>query len=369
MGAGRHSRTTTPACGSVAWYGATARLACAQAAKRGPWQFFAVTQMAITALDYNPATRWSKQNLETIRARRRTDATIAKHLRILEGLAKAHDGVLPAYKWLNEHGYFHSYNIMREYPQAFAHIKTSEHKKYEAYQAQTKTKAEGVATVGQILAPAKVKTLAAYDVPGAEFNPTALHIEAGTPEADWLQIGRALASVCQSAYWWTGDWMIYGFNTYGKKTTFDLAQQATGYTRHVLYACASTARRFPPERRVEALTFYHHKMVSKFTPAVADKVLAEAAEIGLTGRQVLEAAQQVAGEVKPKPHHPLQLTKVTIRLYGPTYDKLKARCPAGRPVDAMISQIIEEWLLGKPMQRSETNGKKTTQWKAELGAL
>src|ERR1700687_754706 len=143
-----------------------------------------------TALDYNRATRWSRENLETIRKRRRADETIAKHVRILEGLAKVHDGVLPPYKWLNEHGYFSSYNVMKDCPQAFAHIKTSEHKKYEIYQAQTKTIADGKAAVGQILAPAKVKSLAEYDVPGAEFNPTSLRIEPGAPEADWLQIGR-----------------------------------------------------------------------------------------------------------------------------------------------------------------------------------
>jgi len=38
----------------------------------------ASTQLA--PLDYNRETRWSKQNLEVCRARRRTDATIAKHV-------------------------------------------------------------------------------------------------------------------------------------------------------------------------------------------------------------------------------------------------------------------------------------------------
>ena len=299
----------------------------------------------LTALDYNRETRWSRQNLEAIR-RRRTDATIAKHLCILEDLAKAHDGVLPPYKWLNEHGYFSSYNVMKDYPQAFAHIKTSEHRKYEIYQAQTKTKAEGVTAVGQILAPAKVKTLAEYHVPGASFHPTNLQIEAGTPEPDWLQIGRALASVCQSAYWWVGDWLLYGFNSYGKKTTYDLAQQATGYTRSLLHACVCTARRFPPERRVESLTFYHHQCARKFPPAVADKVLAEAAEIGLTGRQVREVAQQEIGAARPKPHHLLQLKKVSVHLYGPTYEKLRARC-VSQTVDSLIGQIVEEWIAIK----------------------
>jgi len=297
-----------------------------------------------TALDYNRATRWSRQNLETIRKRRRTDKTIAKHVRILEGLAKAYDGALPPYKWLNEHGYFSSYNVMKDYPQAFAHIKTSTDKKYEIYQAHEKAKA---GAVGQILAPAKVKTLAEYDVPGAEFNPTSLRIEPGAPEADWLQIGRALAAVCQSAYWWVGDWLLYGFNTYGKRATYDLAQQATGYTRSQLHECAYIAKRFPPQRRVGALTFFHHRSVAKFPATVADKVLAEAVEIGLTGRQVLEAAIEETGGPQTKKHHPLQLKKVTISLYGPTYDKLKQRCKPGQRVGTLISEVVEDWLLGK----------------------
>jgi hypothetical protein len=300
--------------------------------------------MATTALDNNRGTRWTKQNLAVIRERRYADATIAKHVAILEGLTKAKDGVLPPYKWLNEHGYFSSYEVMTKFPQAFAHIQTSSDKKFEIYRAHEKAKSGAVQTVGQILAPAKVKTLAAYNVPGAEFNPTNLQIEPGTPESDWMTIGRALASVCQSAYWWVGDWLLYGFNTYGKQTTYDLAQQATGYTRSQLHECAYIAKRFPPERRVGALSFFHHKSVAKFLPAVADKVLAEAVELGLTGRQVREAAQQETGEAKPKPHHPLQLKKVTVRLYGPTYDKLRERCGKGQTVDSLISQIVETWL-------------------------
>jgi hypothetical protein len=315
-----------------------------------------------TAMDRNPTTRWSRENLETCRKRRHADATIAKHIRILEGVAKAHEGVLPPYKWLNGHGYFASYEIMTKYPQAFAHIKTSTDKKFEIYQAQEKTKAEGV---GQILPPAKVKTLAEYSVPGATFNPTNLQIEPGTAESDWMAIGRALASVCQSAYWWVGDWLQYGFRTYGKKTTFDLAQQSTGYARSQLYECAFIAKRFPPDRRVDALTFFHHKCVAKYPPAVADKVLSEAAELGLTGRQVKEAAQEEAGGApQAKPHHPLQMKNVTVHLWGPTYDKLRARC-VGQTVNALIAQIVEEWLVGKPMERY-ANGKKTKEWKSAV---
>jgi hypothetical protein len=303
--------------------------------------------------------------MATTAQRRYADETIAKHVAVLEDLAEAKGGVLPPYKWLNANGYFESYQVMLKFPQAFAHIQTSTDKKFEIYRAHEKAKAGAVQTVGQILAPARAKTLAEYNVPGAQFNPTELRIENGLPKGEWMQIGRALASVCQSAYWWTGDWIQYGFRTYGKQTTYDLAQQATGYTRTQLYECAYIANRFPPERRVDALTFYHHQCVAKYPPAVADKVLAESVELGLTGRQAEAAAIEETGGPKKNPHHPLQLKKVSIRLYGPTYDKLKARCKPGQQVGDLISQVVEEWLLGKPVQR-HANGKKTEAWKAEL---
>jgi hypothetical protein len=286
---------------------------------------FAVTQMAITT-------------------RRHSDATIARHVAILERVAACHNGVLPPYKWLNENGYFASYDVSKQYPAAFAHIKTSTDKKFEIYQAKETAISKGV---GEILPPAKYGSLAEYHVPGATFHPTDLHIESGIPEGDWMQIGRALAAVCQSTYWWVGDWIQYGFKTFGKQTTFDLAQQATGYARAQLYDCAYIAKRFPPERRVEALTFFHHRSVAKFPPAVADKVLAESVELGLTGRQAKDAAiEETGGPTKPAPHHPLQLKKVTVRLYGPTFDKLKARC-VSQTVDSLIGQIVEQWIAIK----------------------
>ena len=309
--------------------------------------------MASQALDYNKATRWSKANLETCRAGRRTAETIAKHVRILEGVAKAHDGVLPNYKWLEKNGYWHSYNVMREHPAAFAHIKTTQDKKDEIYKAKGST--------GSILPPSKVKTLAEYNVPGAEFNPTCLHIEPGTAEGDWMQIGRALADVCQSAYWWVGDWLQYGFRTYGKKNTFDLAMQATGYTRSKLYECAYIAKKFPPERRCGALTFFHHQSVAAYPPAVADKVLAEAVEYGLTGRQAAEAAAEETNEPRKFEN---KTQRVTVSLWPDTYEALKQRAD-GMSVQYYVVQVLQEHLTGRPIQRY-ANGRRTKEFKAAL---
>jgi hypothetical protein len=292
------------------------------------------TSTALAPID----TRWSQENLQRCRTRRHTDATIARHVSILEGIARAHAGVLPPYKWLNEHGYFASYDVMRQYPQAFAHIKTSTDKTYEIYQASETAKVEHTA---QILPASKAKTLAEYNVPGAYFNPTHLEIDPGTAEGDWLQIGRALASVCQSAYWWVGDWMLYGFKTYGKVTTFDLAQQATGYTRTQLHECAYMAKRFPPERRSGALSFYHHRCVATCPPAVADKLLAEAADLGLTGRQIKELGAAETG----KPTRQVNNKTMHVTLPGWAYDALKARAN-GHDLNFFITNIIGGWLEG-----------------------
>lgn len=51
--------------------------------------------------------------------------TIAKHVAKLRSVAKKHKGLLPPYTWLNAHGLFRSYEVMRAYPRKFAGIKRS----------------------------------------------------------------------------------------------------------------------------------------------------------------------------------------------------------------------------------------------------
>lgn len=53
--------------------------------------------------------------------------TIRKHVEILKKLAarKSNKGKLPSYTWLNDNGYFHSYEIMQNFPSYFRGIKRS----------------------------------------------------------------------------------------------------------------------------------------------------------------------------------------------------------------------------------------------------
>lgn len=48
---------------------------------------------------------------------------VKKHVALMEKLAKKNKGQMPTYTWLEKHGYFHSYEVMRAVPRAFKHIK------------------------------------------------------------------------------------------------------------------------------------------------------------------------------------------------------------------------------------------------------
>jgi hypothetical protein len=278
-----------------------------------------------------------------MRKRKRSDATIQKHVEILEQLALVNGGMLPSFKWLNRHGYFSSYDMMCQYPAAFAHIKREQERKYGLYDAHNGV--EVLPPNNGVLAPAKYKSLADYHVEGARLSPTELRIAEGTSEQEWVQIGRALAHVCMSTYWWIGDFIAYGKRNYGVKISYDLAQQATGFTRGVLYSCVRVAKCFPPERRVEALTFYHHNILCKFLPELADKLLAEAVECGYTARQVRELADEAIGRPKKEKREQTS-TEVTFKMPKDMYTELLER--ASSPVHHFIPMvIIASWLEQK----------------------
>jgi hypothetical protein len=300
------------------------------------------------------ATQIVKTSLssQSFRAIRRSSQTIRRHVEVLETVAAQHDGVLPPYKWLNENGYFASYNVMLDHPAEFKHIKTYEQFKAEQYQAKRDTH--------KIALPPKFKKLSEYNVNGAHFAPTGLDIEPGLPESEWIALGRVLATVCQSAHWWVGDFLHYGFRTYGKKATFDLAQQATGWSRSQLYSCSRLAKRFPPERRVEALSVFHHNSVASLPPEIADRLLAEAVEIGLTARQIGAMGKEECGK---KPNR-FNRKKVPVILWETTYNKLKERA-FGRSLGWVIADIVEAYLTGTPVARYD-NGKKMKDFKAAI---
>src|SRR5208282_6385890 len=123
--------------------------------------------------------------------------------------------------------------------------------------------------------------------------------------------------------------------------------------------CAYLSRKFEPTRRVESLSFHHHTSVVGFKPELADKLLAEAAELGLTSRQIRKAGCKESGKKNDK----LDNIQVYVSLLESDYKALQER--AGGPKANMSwyigNVVIPEWLRGKKGTSTYTkqrNGKR-----------
>jgi hypothetical protein len=176
-----------------------------------------------------------------------------------------------------------------------------------------------------------------------------------------MELGRTIATLQSSSKFWIGDFLNYGFRTYGKKVSYDLAEQATGWPRGNLYSCAYIAAKFEPSRRVESLSFHHHISVAGFEPAVADKLLAEAAELGLTSRQIQKAGCEETGKKNDR----LNNIQVYVSLLESDYKALRER--AGGPKANLSwyigNVVIPEWLTGKKSKASYSPQKNHKQLK------
>jgi hypothetical protein len=185
-----------------------------------------------------------------------------------------------------------------------------------------------------------VKSLASYHVRGASFNPTELKLASGMPEADWMEILRAVSHVYESAHFWLGDAMVYGTALYGVQTAYDLARQATGLSHSTLQASYRCAKRYAPEQRKPQLSFHHHNLLAYYKPELREKILNEAIEIGLTTRQCKEIAEKECGKrEKPKTGR----VNVMVHLWPETVERLKAMAD-GKQLTWFVSRIIESWL-------------------------
>jgi hypothetical protein len=214
-----------------------------------------------------------------------------------------------------------------------------------------------VAKGTQVLPPVKnVRTLAQYNIPGAHFNPTELKLDAGLSETEWSNIGRAITHVESASKWWIGDWLRAGSKAYGKRATFDLARQATGNDKQVLWLYSHVASRFEPHRRVAALSFSHHTVVAALPPEVADRLLHEAVELGLTSDQLYKMGRDECGKKRT-----YTLEKLKVYLSDETLEILKelSQSSNNKRLGWYVAQIVEEWLrdrghdLGQPKTKKE----------------
>lgn len=214
----------------------------------------------------------------------------------------------------------------------------------------------------------RVHTLAEYHVKGAQFNPTQLVLEPGMPEAEWMEVGRAVAHVYESARFWLGDFVEFGRKNYGVVTAYHLARQATGLSQGTLRCAARCARSYKPEERHASLSFMHHLTLVKYPPETREKLLKEAEEIGLTTRQVRKEAEELHGKVKRE--DVLERRTVSVYLWPETYERFRTIAHEQQQLTSwLLTRALEEWLRIKghedALKPELTTAERRARWEAE----
>jgi hypothetical protein len=93
----------------------------------------------------------------------------------------------------------------------------------------------------------------------------------------WLIIGQRLSSIASSSAWCLGDWLIYGEAAF--KGRYREAVERTSLDYQTLRNYAWVARRFPPTRRRDGLSFAHHAEVAALPEPEQNFWLRKAADL------------------------------------------------------------------------------------------
>lgn len=119
-----------------------------------------------------------------------------------------------------------------------------------------------------------------------------------TPFELWENDGMVLQEIEKRVSFWLGDWLLAGEALYGE-SRYTQALKATGYAYQTLKNARHIARRFPAETRVhEDLAFGHYDAVAALPDEDADEILAEAAELKLSTKDVRERAKFRQQQIK-----------------------------------------------------------------------
>lgn len=121
------------------------------------------------------------------------------------------------------------------------------------------------------------------DTPSMPPDAVALALPSETPYPQWVSIGRSLAARKRNTDWLIGDWIAFGRTNYPEQiqdALFDLGQDQRAIRR-----IEKTAKAFPPEIRVNRLSFDHHAHVADLPTQDALPLLKQAHDAKSTARQ------------------------------------------------------------------------------------
>ena len=113
-----------------------------------------------------------------------------------------------------------------------------------------------------------------------EVTTSSMILKPGISFEEWQLIGDQLGGIAKGVMFWIGDWLVFGEEQYGEK--YAQAMEITGYSYRTVKQAKYIAKKFPPKKRDERLTFTHYTAVAGEETEKAVEMLTFAAEHELT---------------------------------------------------------------------------------------
>jgi hypothetical protein len=176
----------------------------------------------------------------------------------------------------------------------------------------------------------------------------------------WLEKARSLSKSQRSVNWEIGDHINFGKRVFGDDAIIAV-RKTTRWTAGYVWRVAAISERFPTEKRLPEVSWYVYQRLQPFPPEITDKLLSLAAEKSIGARRLFTMACEMAGE-DPADRTKNRTKKVAIP--AALYATLRERANGGK-VSKLAQQAIEEWLVGKPVER-KPSGARTLGWKEQV---
>jgi hypothetical protein len=182
-------------------------------------------------------------------------------------------------------------------------------------------------------------------------------------QSEWIQHLRSIVKSSDRSQWELGDALSQGETAFGRRPCYDLAQTATGWHRLSLYRIAGVASYFPKPLRFENLSWSVYVLLRPFPLSFLEQFIPTIADSGLSGKLIRERA---CAEYGSDPQEWRKQKKYrTVRISTSLADKIVEKSGTAK-VTALVTEILESWLIGSPVERQPTSGNKTREWNQKV---
>ncbi|MFH8516599.1 LmbU family transcriptional regulator [Streptomyces gelaticus] len=138
---------------------------------------------------------------------------------------------------------------------------------------------------------------------GVQLHKSGLLFTSKQSLSTWEKVGADLFSFADSSTWWIADWLVYGESAFHDR--YEEAVKRTSLSYQTLRNYTWVARRFPLQRRRQALSFSHHLEVVALERPEQDYWLRRAEELGWSRNklrgEVRGSLLARQGEIVPQP--------------------------------------------------------------------